>query len=202
MLLALAFAHFNPLPPHGGRLLAKRIPPPPSLFQSTPSTRRETVRQPLRYIPAADFNPLPPHGGRLFPAFIASSASPFQSTPSTRRETCHSILPVHSRENFNPLPPHGGRQKRDCGTRMVFAFQSTPSTRRETAESWEKCELEWTISIHSLHTEGDRLPNAPECICRNFNPLPPHGGRRCVQPSVSLLDSYFNPLPPHGGRHI
>ena len=33
----------------------------------------------------------------------------------------------------------------------------------------------------------------------NFNPLPPHGGRRTDQISRRIA-SYFNPLPPHGGR--
>ena len=35
----------------------------------------------------------------------------------------------------------------------------------------------------------------------NFNPLPPHGGRRrsvaCLRP-----ECHFNPLPPHGGRPV
>ena len=35
----------------------------------------------------------------------------------------------------------------------------------------------------------------------HFNPLPPHGGRR-IFPEVYIMESsYFNPLPPHGGRH-
>ena len=37
-------------------------------------------------------------------------------------------------------------------------------------------------------------------LCKNFNPLPPHGGRpqSCF---LYLSKLHFNPLPPHGGRH-
>ena len=56
-------SHFNPLPPHGGRLQAYFSRSNSSLFQSTPSAWRETVRKMLLCRPC-DFNPLPPHGGR------------------------------------------------------------------------------------------------------------------------------------------
>ena len=102
------------------------------LFQSTPSTRRETCLQ---------ATPRP--------------CQAFQSTPSTRRETNLSTeqldrcdISIHSlhtegddlnlvgtldhSDYFNPLPPHGGRLLDQChAVGIVF------------------------ISIHSLHTEGD-----------------------------------------------
>ena len=56
---------------------------------------------------------------------------------------------------FNPLPPHGGRR----------------------AAHQEKHE-EYTISIHSLRTEGDSAVLRTVLIKANFNPLPPHGGRQ------------------------
>ena len=56
-------------------------------------------------------------------------------------------------------------------------FQSTPSAWRET-----------TIAT----TQGT--------IDRDFNPLPPHGGRHCHACGLWLQRFYFNPLPPHGGR--
>ena len=55
------------------------------------------------------------------------------------------------------------------------------------------------ISIHSLRMEGD-FPCFPIVDGkRDFNPLPPHGGRL---PPVFCPDRppHFNPLPPHGGR--
>ena len=37
------------------------------------------------------------------------------------------------------------------------------------------------ISIHSLRMEGDWLLVGHHKGTGNFNPLPPHGGRRCTQ---------------------
>ena len=48
--------------------------------------------------------------------------------------------------------------------------------------------------------EGD-VPRRP---CggqqKNFNPLPPHGGRRAADSAYTRAVANFNPLPPHGGR--
>ena len=79
-------------------------------------------------------------------------------------------------------------------------FQSTPSAWRETLDRW----IFWQV-------------------CQDFNPLPPHGGRRrktCYEVFADLRFQstpsawretafgygfkiqlfHFNPLPPHGGR--
>ena len=55
------------------------------------------------------------------------------------------------------------------------------------------------ISIHSLRMEGDIITQIVINTNIYFNPLPPHGGRRCADtdPAEYL---HFNPLPPHGGR--
>ena len=55
------------------------------------------------------------------------------------------------------------------------------------------------ISIHSLRVEGDFLGMRFIPVSKNFNPLPPCGGR---QNSTHFLTSKkdFNPLPPCGGR--
>ena len=37
---------------------------------------------------------------------------------------------------------------------------------------------------------------------KNFNPLPPHGGRPPEENPTPCNNDYFNPLPPHGGRPI
>ena len=60
----LSHQHFNPLPPHGGRLHAFRT--------------RLCVKH---------FNPLPPHGGRQQMNTFLSGIYTFQSTPSAWRET-------------------------------------------------------------------------------------------------------------------
>ena len=56
-----------------------------------------------------------------------------------------------------------------------------------------------SISIHSLHTEGDITTSPKSTTADYFNPLPPHGGRRGTQMFVNS-GIHFNPLPPHGGR--
>ena len=124
-----------------------------TVFQSTPSTRRETAVLQLldaagtisihslhtegdsirtaRSRPLPYFNPLPPHGGRQIPVLRLAKVHVFQSTPSTRRET-HFLTQIFT----------------------VALFQSTPSTRRETVFMRDMQEF-YAISIHSLHTEGD-----------------------------------------------
>ena len=168
--------NFNPLPPHGGRPNEKaeivksifisihslhtegdhprmRLRRMPETFQSTPSTRRET-----------------PH----YLAFMILLT--FQSTPSTRRETCA----------FSHHSPN------------LSLFQSTPSTRRETI-CRQQCTHLHEISIHSLHTEGD-----PFTSYDNLHPIAfqstPSTRREILEVPESMFLENFNPLPPHGGR--
>ena len=56
-------------------------------------------------------------------------------------------------------------------------FQSTPSAWRETIMYFVS-KMEKLISIHSLRMEGDHIFESVLCEISNFNPLPPHGGRR------------------------
>ena len=77
---------FNPLPPHGGRLI--------SLFRTAS-------------IPY--FNPLPPHGGRLqfrrlflVVLVISIHSLRMEGDIVTARKSQRAL-------HFNPLPPHGGR---------------------------------------------------------------------------------------------
>ena len=100
----------------------------------------------------------------------------FQSTPSVWRETCNlcrnagcSMISIHS------LRVEGDKQR--C----------------------LKLQRPFSISIHSLRVEGDLLSQGCRGLARNFNPLPPCGGR----PQIRLHRSsqnHFNPLPPCGGR--
>ena len=106
-----------------------------------------------------DFNPLPPHGGRLVTFPSPTWEESFQSTPSTRRETLRSWVTCLGCTNFNPLPPHGGRPLSESLVMQDRVFQSTPSTRRETP-FLSFLSVFLYISIHSLHTEGDRIPQA------------------------------------------
>ena len=122
----------------------------------------------------------------------------FQSTPSAWRETLRECTP----DRHHAISIHSLRMEGDL------------------TESRHK--HRHTISIHSLRMEGDWNGSSTLIPARNFNPLPPHGGRqdhtRCLSGGIPisihslrmegdppskelmrlLLD--FNPLPPHGGR--
>ena len=98
-----AFLHFNPLPPHGGRLLPMRSFFISFRFQSTPSAWRETSTFGKMPVYGRDFNPLPPHGGRRENVEIGGKMGVFQSTPSAWRETvapksaaAHEDISIHS----------------------------------------------------------------------------------------------------------
>ena len=65
--------------------------------------------------------------------------------------------------NFNPLPPCRGRHFYDECSCVTEQFQSTPSMQRETVYELDS-RSEWTISIHSLHAEGDIFRLRPKPI--------------------------------------
>ena len=126
-----------------------------------------------------------------------------------------------SEMHFNPLPPHGGRRSKLTAPRRKATFQSTPSAWRETAAYCQEKNRR-NISIHSLRMEGDPCSPGRSPERADFNPLPPHGGRRWNNMAVSNTLAFqstpsawretytvalsggdtgdFNPLPPHGGR--
>ena len=147
--------HFNPLPPHGGRLPFSNRRFTDSTFQSTPSAWREThwhngqsITRQFQSTPSAwretpffrpttigtsHFNPLSPHGGRRFSFVRIPTTIAFQSTPSAWRETGTLVAKKSTIAYFNPLPPHGGRPSGTMDERIPEPFQSTPSAWRETS---------------------------------------------------------------------
>ena len=173
----LPLLYFNPLPPHGGRLepctsvvlleiisihslrmegdpVVKRHSVPAFSFQSTPSAWRETSTSFSARSISSHFNPLPPHGGRL---------------------NLHlSFPPIRY---FNPLPPHGGRPL------------------RSKVERNDGC-----ISIHSLRMEGDKMFCAFITRTVVFQSTPSAWRETVSEQIISKPKRNFNPLPPHGGR--
>ena len=197
------------------------LSPSTLLFQSTPSTRRETAQ--FRIIEGD--HKISIHSlhteGDTFQKLIRldhhisihslhtegdpsslhsrSTLRAFQSTPSTRRET--SILPGDSQamNHFNPLPPHGGRLLMLAFSAAFAEFQSTPSTRRETRKTAGRSDV-LRISIHSLHTEGDGRAGSKGHHC-NISIHSLHTEGDSQRTSKRSRRFHFNPLPPHGGRH-
>ena len=195
----LDMVHFNPLPPHGGRR-ENSVDETGRQHISIHSLRMEGDNPGCENPQiATDFNPLPPHGGRPRYSLVTGRYSSFQSTPSAWRETCS---PLHSDRRLH-ISIHSLRMEGDSRETVVPPFPST-------------------ISIHSLRMEGDVKSSVRRRTERNFNPLPPHGGRLIIPtwytrqetfqstPSAwreTFITSnhytpirYFNPLPPHGGR--
>ena len=83
----------------------------------------------------------------------------------------------------------------------AILFQSTPSAWRETQGERHSGQC-GHISIHSLRMEGDITSSLSLLLDRDFNPLPPHGGRPCRRTGSHSPLYHFNPLPPHGGRPL
>ena len=151
----------------------------PKIFQSTPSVWRETLTAPPVLRRGCYFNPLPPCGGRRTQSAECQTLGIFQSTPSVWRET-----------------PHNNA----IYMRSWAGFQSTPSVWRETLPTIALCPIlsisihslrvegdqthgsyyqrPCAISIHSLRVEGDLIADQKIATSRDFNPLPPCGGRR------------------------
>ena len=75
------------------------------------------------------------------------------------------------------------------------SFQSTPSAWRETTSCPDNRSIS-IISIHSLRMEGDTVQPILFVYIKNFNPLPPHGGR----PFISRLDSQKSTISIHSLR--
>ena len=193
-----ALRNFNPLPPCGGR---------PCHAQTRPHVSRISIHS-LRV------------EGDDAARVLSLTSKPFQSTPSVWRETLQSFcdspqgwISIHSLRvegdsilrsaqpagsNFNPLPPCGGRQIIEPELFDRVQFQSTPSVWRETTHG-SGYRTPCAISIHSLRVEGDAGGVTGAGTRKNFNPLPPCGGR---PPGVlrTVSGTNFNPLPPCGGR--
>ena len=149
-----------------------------SIFQSTPSTRRETRGQ-----------------------HHSDGNISFQSTPSTRRETPELLPALHIFPHFNPLPPHGGRHWaggyiEDQNGISIHSLH----TEGDLLCSWH-CIDRTNISIHSLHTEGDVSGYSLAVVAYSFQSTP--STRRETPELLPALHIFphFNPLPPHGGRH-
>ena len=123
----------------------------------------------------------------------------FQSTPSVWRETDGLSISHGSFGHFNPLPPCGGRHIYDTIYCNNVLFQSTPSVWRETDVRPPR-PYEYGISIHSLRVEGDLLSTSRSKTSKiSIHSLRVEGDKFL---NIHFLNGKnFNPLPPCGGRH-
>ena len=155
--------HFNPRPPHGGRLRARSYSPSFLIkFQSTSSAWRTTAPKPGKKTQLLYFNPRPPHGGRhsrlqhncigrgisihvlrmeddLYLANLSHIGTNFNPRPphGGRLSNMQSYCWL---SHFNPRPPHGGRLASGAILIITAAFQSTSSAWRTTKQHW-RCSI-------------------------------------------------------------
>ena len=169
-------AHFNPLPPHGGRPGYSYNTFSVFLFQSTPSAWRETTDS--CYFPVVGtFQSTPSAWRETYYRLTCKGSIEFQSTPSAWRETAN--LPRTISEHSISI--HSLRMEGDfqfC-RKIVKNYISIHSLRMEGDYADCHIFLLSDISIHSLRMEGDQLCISFRKWKNYFNPLPPHGGRRC-----------------------
>ena len=132
--------HFNPLPPHGGRLYNFDDVFCVELFQSTPSAWRETKAF-QKFI--CLYQHISIHSLRMEGDFFCTSHSlhPFISIHSLRMEGDQTSVPQGRRQGL---------------------FQSTPSAWRETAKLHRKAFFISPILVQSCKKGCKRLHSAPE----------------------------------------
>ena len=123
----------------------------------------------------------------------------FQSTPSVWRETSLQSAPDSTRNYFNPLPPYGGRRFSQIYTVCVHYFNPLPPYGGRPG-AYGRSYRRRNISIHSLRMEGDLLAHI---ACHNCVNISIHSLR--MEGDSIILCQYskrknFNPLPPYGGR--
>ena len=147
--------HFNPLPPHGGRLVSSRISTLVMLFQSTPSAWRETPGSSGKYVSGKISIHSLRMEGDVGCFRQIDSAKTFQSTPSAWRETYDQRFSKDWIFHFNPLPPHGGRRLNvvTTGIRRKYFNPLPPHGGRQYG--FMLFSRGRDISIHSLRMEGD-----------------------------------------------
>ena len=146
--------NFNPLPPHGGRQKFNEKFPADKIFQSTPSTRRETEKPCFYYrLTCISIHSLHTEGDRNFFYLIHNIVISIHSLHTEGDSFCaaeraeRTVISIHSLHTEGDMAAH-------IASWNVSAFQSTPSTRRETLVVFIN-PYTGEISIHSLHTEGD-----------------------------------------------
>ena len=150
---------FYPRPPRGGRLPDGKGTTAGTVFLSTPSARRATLRVSAVFalVLVISIHALREEGDLAAPS-APVSAMAFLSTPSARRATptgCFSW--PHLAISIHALCEEGDSTKPELES-SLFSFLSTPSARRATRRQ-DAMHLRLIISIHALREEGDETPH-------------------------------------------
>ena len=145
------------------------------------------------------FNPLPPCGGRPLRRICGADQQRI-SIHSLRVEG--DVRGLHE-PLISQISIHSLRVEGDLAMRQgrLDGIAISIHSLRVEGDAWLRDHgyLIKRISIHSLRVEGDLLSQGCRGLARNFNPLPPCGGRRKRAARAAYIAD-FNPLPPCGGR--
>ena len=161
-----------------------------ALFQSTPSTRRETIigGYPLQG-ERISIHSLHTEGDGVMAGVLVVDF--LISIHSLHTEGDREVLrkTQNRRKHFNPLPPHGGRRLNPDNVILVH-FISIHSLHTEGDQSkTHKSNFE-DISIHSLHTEGDsgsqRQPRRREISIHSLHTEGDRGTAGCFLPDQNI----------------
>ena len=147
------FGDFNPLSPHGERLLLYSCQTRAKKFQSTLPTRGETLLPGPFSALLPYFNPLSPHGERRNAAGDVRGRSDFNPL-SPHGERHARFSPFDALPDISIHSPHTGRDSICSGVCFRGQFQSTLPTRGETV--WPLTSTPFKISFQStLPTRGE-----------------------------------------------
>ena len=194
------YAYFNPLSPHGERRLFRflrgyRVP----ISIHSPRMGRDTTASGPKSM-TGYFNPLSPHGERRSAARLPSSCRRFQSTLPAWGETGSAVVRPMVKHNFNPLSPHGERPEGDQIKAYVGLISIHSPRMGRDGVAWSSDRVR-SISIHSPRMGRDSRRVRFSNPASHFNPLSPHGERPKDMKTWAGILGDFNPLSPHGERH-
>ena len=192
-----SFHHFNPLSPHGERLVTGTRTRKAMYFNPLSPHGERPITTARKYH-SINFNPLSPHGERLCHTSIYLISTDFNPlSPHGERPVADVLdvlelyISIHSPRmgrdppastylqpspNFNPLSPHGERPKRSFTPTTARTFQSTLPAWGETLQICFVV-MDQKISIHSPRMGRDTQGSTLTRRSHNFNPLSPHGER-------------------------
>ena len=169
-------------------------------FQSTPSAWRET-QEGMRRNQLQGFQSTPSAWRETSIQNIGFYTFTFQSTPSAWRETQepgeYSIEPDIS---IHSLRMEGDPKQSSHRSHTHISIHSLRMEGDKSLEGFMGSNIK--ISIHSLRMEGDSGNLSVSVVLPAFQSTPSAWRETWRKSNEQTYDRNFNPLPPHGGRHF
>ena len=198
VFLPFGYSDFNPRPPRGGRPKGRRFTLIPSGISI--HAPREGGDLQTNFYGANVWISIhaPREGGDAGVPVCARPPSDISiHAPREGGDRSWSSGP-YTQMHFNPRPPRGGRLFHHVAA-LLTNMISIHAPREGGDCIWCGSILPpWIISIHAPREGGDIKPMLWTSRVADFNPRPPRGGRRCIQP-LSFSSPLFQSTPPARG---